>query len=375
MDGGNMKKLLSLISAFAIIMPLFAFSAKGLGADTLSAECAALMCVQTGELLFEKNAYERHSMASTTKIMTSVLALEELAPGRQIRVSSKMLSVEGTCLGLADKDVITLESLVYGMLLESGNDAANVTAYAIAGSERKFAVMMNEKAKQIGMNDTNFVTPSGLDDENHYSTAYDMALLGCYAVKNPEFLNICSKKKAVVSFGDPPCEHTLYNHNKLLSSYDHALGIKTGFTKKSGRCLVSCAEKDGVMLTAVTLNAPGDWSDHKKLLDYGFSVVKKNVETAEGLAVPVVGGVKDSVAIVPQSITLESGRATSKIFTEKFLYAPVDAGTVVGEVRCYLDGKVIGRIPLTAGESVEILPAKDDTQREKAGIIKRLFGG
>ena len=263
-----MKKFLSLFLSVLVIIPLFAIYAEGLSSDALSAECAALMCVQTGELLFEKNAHLHHSMASTTKIMTSVLALEQLTPQRVIKVSSSMIKVEGTSLGLADKDSITLETLVYGMLLESGNDAANVTACAVSGSAEKFADLMNAKAVEIGMTDTHFVTPSGLDDDEHYSTAYDMALLGCYAVKNPEFLKICSTKKTTVEFGNPPYERTLYNHNKLLSYYDTALGIKTGFTKKSGRCLVSCAEKNGVMLVAVTLNAPGDWSDHKKLLDY-----------------------------------------------------------------------------------------------------------
>ncbi len=374
MGGGVMKKCISVFSALVIAFSLFAVCAKGLDADALSAQCAALMCVQTGELLFEKNAHIRRSMASTTKIMTSVIALEQLTPQKSVKVSQKMIDVEGTSLGLARDDVITLESLVWGMMLESGNDAANAAACAVAGSAEKFAVLMNKKAESIGMKDTCFVTPSGLDDENHYSTAYDMALLGCYAVKNPEFLNICSSKKGTVFFGNPPCEHTVYNHNRLLSYYDSALGIKTGFTKKSGRCLVSCAEKDGVMLVAVTLNAPGDWADHKKLLDYGFSVVKPEVRAFDGLEMPVVGGVKDRAVIQPAELTVLSKKASFRVFTEKFIYAPVEKGETVGEVCCFLDGKIIERVPLIAGEDIPALPAETQPKKEKSGFIKRLFG-
>ena len=369
-----MKKCLSLFLAVVVLIPLFAVAAKGLDCDALSAECAALMCVQTGELLFEKNAHTRHSMASTTKIMTSLIALEQNTPSRQIKVSPSMLRVEGTSMGLAENDVVSLETLVYGMLLESGNDAANVTACAVAGSIEKFAVMMNERAKLIGMKNTNFVTPSGLDDENHYSTAYDMALLGCCAVKNPEFLNICSRKKAVVSFGNPAYERTLYNHNKLLSSYDSAVGIKTGFTKKSGRCLVSCAEKDGVSLVAVTLNAPGDWQDHKKMLDYGFFVIKPVEKAISGLSIPVVGGEKVSVRLDSVSANLLSDKTAAVIFTEKFLYAPVAKGTVAGEVRIVTDAKVLQKIPLVVSEDIEALPSEIQKESKSDGFISRLFG-
>ena len=368
-----MKKCISLFLAVVLMTPLFAVAAKGLDSDALSAECAALMCVQTGELLFEKNAHTRHSMASTTKIMTSLIALEQYTPSRQIKVSPSMLRVEGTSMGLAENDIVSLETLVYGMLLESGNDAANVTACAVAGSIEKFAVMMNERAKLIGMENTNFVTPSGLDDENHYSTAYDMALLGCCAVKNPEFLNICSQKKAVVSFGSPEYERTLYNHNKLLSSYDSAVGIKTGFTKKSGRCLVSCAMKGGVSLVAVTLNAPGDWQDHKKMLDYGFSVIKPAEKEVSGLAVPVVGGEKDSVGLDSAWASLLSEKSTAVILTEKFLYAPVTKGTAAGEVRIMTDGKLIQKISLVVSENIEALPSGIQKESKNKGFISRLF--
>lgn len=364
-----MKKLISLLLIAAVISPLFAFGARGAGCGDLSAECAALMCVQTGRLLYEKNAHTRHAMASTTKIMTSLIALEQHTPQRKVKVRASSLGVEGTSLGLAAGDIITLESLVYGMMLESGNDAANVTACAVAGSSEKFAALMNERAERIGMKDTNFVTPSGLDDENHYSTAYDMALLGCCAVKNPEFLHICSRKKAEIYFGSPPRSVTVYNHNKLLSYYPDAVGIKTGFTKKSGRCLVSCAQKDGVMLVAVTLNAPGDWADHKKMLDYGFSIVKPKQKSFDGITIPVAGGTAGSVKVHGEDILPSGEEINIIIYTEKFLYAPVKKGVIAGEARCYCGGRMIKSIPLLCDNDVDIMAGNAHEKAKPKGLF------
>ena len=362
-----MKRFLSVILCAVICAGCFGFRADGLSASDLSAECAALMCVETGELLFSKNPYEKHSMASTTKIMTALLAIEEYTPEREIKVTSSMLGVEGTSMGLLAGDTVTLRGLVYGMLLQSGNDAANVTAITLGGSAEAFAQMMNHRAKEIGMKNTNFVTPSGLDDPDHYSTAYDMALLGCEAVKNTEFLSVCSQKSAVVYYGNPPYRRTLYNHNRLLSGYDGAVGIKTGFTKKSGRCLVSCAKRNGVTLVAVTLNAPDDWQDHREMLDYGFSVVRSGEAVCpENLQLPVVGGVADSVTLHCGEVRLagETDSAETVVLTPRFLYAPVKAGQVVGEVRFVKNGRVTASAPITADEGVELktVPVKQQKQ-------------
>ncbi len=364
-----MKRVLSVILSFIVLLPLFAFPAEGLDSCDLSAECAVVMCVQTGEILFEKNAYRRRSMASTTKIMTSLIALEQNTPDRVITADSESVTVEGTSMGLKEGDKVTLEGLVYGMLLLSGNDSANLTAKAVGGSAEKFASMMNARAKEIGMNDTHFVTPSGLDDDNHYTTAYDMALLGCEAVKNPRFLNICSKKKAVVSFGNPSAERTIYGHNRLLSSYDGALGIKTGFTKKSGRCLVSCAQRDGVMLVAVTLNAPSDWNDHKLMLDYGFTKIRP-LKVKEKLSVAVAGGNKKSVSVSCSDVILCADSYTKKIYTEKFLYAPVIKGRIAGEVRYYSKNRLIASAPVVCDESVETV--KYESANEEKGFFQKL---
>lgn len=368
-----MRKILSVFLSLIFVFSLFAFSAEGLDCCDLSAECAVVMCVQTGEILFEKEAYKRHSMASTTKIMTSLIALEQKTPNRVIRADYESINVEGTSMGLQTGDVITLRALVYGMLLLSGNDSANLTAKAVGGSIETFADMMNARAKEIGMMDTHFVTPSGLDDDEHYTTAYDMALLGCEAVKNPEFLKICSAQKAVVSYGSSPYDRTLYNHNKLLSYYGGTLGIKTGFTKKSGRCLVSCAEKDGVMLVAVTLNAPSDWNDHKLMLDYGFSKVEKT-EQCEKISIDVTGGNKQTVCCSSESVALCTDKYKKRIYTEKFLYAPVKKGSVVGEVCYFLNDKKIASSPVTADESISTKSVQKAV-KEKGSFqkIKNLF--
>lgn len=353
---------------------MLCFNTKALEAPHVSAECAALMCVQTGELIFEKNANEKHSMASTTKIMTSLLAIEEYTPGRAIKVTESMLNVEGTSMGLLPGDTVTLEGLVYGMLLQSGNDAANVTAISLGGSVEKFAVMMNNRAKEIGMNNTNFVTPSGLDDQNHYSTAYDMALLGCEAVKNTEFLYICSQKSASVNYGNPPYRRTLTNHNRLLSSYDGAIGIKTGFTKKSGRCLVSCAKRGSVTLVAVTLNAPDDWQDHREMLDYGFSVTESTdgVFTTDGLTLPVVGGVKKDVSLSCEKVSLagKTDGIKSVYLSQHFLYAPVKKGQVVGHVQWLRGSTVIATASVTANE--EILAHTTSKQETKQSFFMKI---
>lgn len=368
-----LKKIICFMTVFCT-MTVCSFA---LESSDISAECAVVITEQTGEVVFEKNAYSHHSMASTTKIMTSIIAAQSGRLNDEIVVSGKMLRVEGTSMGLLPGDIVSLKELIYGMLLPSGNDAANVTANFLGGNVENFVAQMNQKAKSIGMNNTSFVTPSGLDDENHYSTAYDMALLGRYAVKNPVFRSICSCEKATVSYGNPPYKRTLYNHNRLLKSYPYALGIKTGFTKKSGRCLVSYAEKDGVGLIAVTLNAPNDWSDHKKMLDYGFSrVTKRALKARINSTVDVVGGNVENLPIKCKDFELycvNDQAVDQNVSIDKFVYAPIKKGDTVGEVRLYIKGEQIGSTDIIADSDVTaVLPnRKEKTLFQR--IKERLF--
>lgn len=359
------KKILLRCSAVFFLFILFGFSAYAAEPpQDISAEAFVLMSADTREVLCAKNAHEQRPMASTTKIMTALVALEQGIPEQQIKVTSDMVQVEGTSIGLLPDDLITVRTLVSGMLLESGNDAANVTAYAVAGSQENFLTLMNQKASEIGMQNTHFETVSGLDSENHYSTAYDMALLGVAAIENVEFRKICGQKSERVLYGNPPYARTLSNHNRLLSEYPGAFGIKTGFTKKSGRCLVTAAERDGVMLIAVTLRAPNDWADHRKLLDYGFSVMQKRdcSALAEGFTVPVVGGDVQSVSAhlysnAVLSVANAASELQAEIFLQPFLYAPVQAGDCVGTAVYTLNGVVVRSIPLVASADVACVTA------------------
>lgn len=343
----------------------------------ISAESAVLISFDTGTVLYEKNAREKRSMASTTKIMTALLALEEAERNgdRTVHVTEEMVRVEGSSMGLKAGDELTLLNLCAGMMLASGNDAANTVALTLADTQEEFAELMNLRARELSLNDTHFVTPSGLDDEQHYSTAYDMALLARAALKNSEFQKLASSSTYQVEFLEPEKKVSYTNHNKLLRIYDGCIGVKTGFTKKSGRCLVSAAEREGVRLIAVTLNAPDDWNDHTALLDYGFSILESvSFDGGDFSArVPAVGSDTDSVSVrggAGGSLSLPKEQAekiTCRVMLPAFCYAPVQAGEQIGRLQFYLDGAEIYSIPITAEESCNL-------QEPKPGFWERLFG-
>ena len=352
-----MKLLSSVLAVLIFILCCIPVSAETSDSLGLSARAAVVIEADSGRIIYAENENERLSMASTTKIMTALLAVEANDPDREIKVSGDMLKVEGTSMGLLDGDTVTLEGLICGMLLTSGNDAANVTAYTLGGSLEGFAKLMNERAGEIGMENTNFVTPSGLDAEEHYSTAYDMALLGAEAIKNEQFREYCSMSSARVEYGNPPYLRTLTGHNKMLTLYDGAFGIKTGFTKKSGRCLVSAAEREGVTLVAVTLNAPDDWNDHMKMLDYGFSqasLEQLDCDFSE-YYIDVTGGKVAKVGIcaheTPSAVNL--GEIERNVYINSFEYAPVSTEIPVGEAVYYDEGDEIYRLKLYPAEAVE----------------------
>ena len=380
-----MKKITASFVIFTVIVSIFTFTAYA--KPSVSAESAVVMCVENGKVLYSKNADSKMSMASTTKIMTSLIAIEQAVPNREIVVTQDMVSVEGTSMGLQAGDRVSMNELVYGMLLQSGNDAAHTVACVISGNEEEFAKLMNKRAAQIGMKNTSFATASGLDRDNHYSTAYDMALLACECIKNPAFASVCSKKKANLTYGNPPYNRMLTNHNRLLWSYEGCIGMKTGFTKKSGRCLVSAAKRNGITLVAVTLNAPNDWNDHITMLDYGFS----QTETFElkcdlsNTQLRVCGGKKSFVSLVQSSSVFypADGKGYScEILLRPFEYAPIEKGEVLGKAVYYSGGKVIAIIPVEAAESVDrqtLITAKPKESKKTFSDlidkIKELFRG
>lgn len=353
-----MKRFTAFFTAAAAAVSFIAANIFPVGAQpsepSVSAVSAVLINADTGGTIFEKNADEKRAVASTTKIMTALLTLESGQLDRRFTVDSMAIRVEGTSMGLREGDIVTRRALCYGMLLPSGNDASNAAAVNISGSLSAFAEKMNEKAAQLGMNDSHFVTPSGLDAPEHYSTARDMAKLTRAALKNEDFRAICGLTSATLEFGNPPYSRTLYNSNKLLKQYEGCIGVKTGFTDNARRCLVSAAESDGVTLIAVTLNAPDDWNDHKKLFDYGFSMVNSQEISPESVSVDIVGGTVREVTAAPESSAVvgltasEAGEIRTEYRVPAFVYAEVSAGDCMGYVEIYYKEELLRSIPLLA---------------------------
>ena len=240
-----------------------------------SASAAVLMDADTGQVLYDHNGSRRMLIASTTKIMTALVVLERASPGEEVTVRQEHMT-EGSSMYLKPGERVTVEELLYGLMLCSGNDAALAVTDCMGGLA-PFVERMNEKAAELGMEHTCFANPNGLDDDNHYSTAEDMARLAAAAMEEPVLRRIASTKTARVG------GRTMTNHNKLLSRVEGCVGLKTGYTRAAGRTLVSCAERDGVRLVAVTLQDGDDWNDHAALYDRGFRVMRPVKAVERGL--------------------------------------------------------------------------------------------
>ncbi len=327
---------------------------------SVSAKGAVVINGDTGEIIFSQNEKARLPMASTTKIMTGLLLCEYGNLEKEITVTDQMVRVEGSSMGLLPGDKVTLRDLLYGLMLASGNDAANTIAIVVGETVENFAVMMNSKAQEIGLKNTNFVTPSGLDDENHYTTAYDLALLTKYAMQNETFAAAVGCQSATLCYGNPPYRRTLTNHNKLLKMVDGCVGVKTGFTKKSGRCLVSAVKRNGKFVIAVTLNDPNDWDDHKQMLEYGLSTIKQTEISPQNTRyeIPVISGEKQSilVAIPPFLInSTETDGFSCEVYLPCFVYAPVKKGEILGKAVYKQNGNIIAENQILATDDIPLL--------------------
>lgn len=350
------------VTTLAVLLVFLSVPHVSAEAPSVSAYAAVLLDPVSGTVLYEKNGREVLPMASTTKIMTALLAFESGRAEETVKVTKEMVTVEGSSMGLQSGDRLTLGAIAQGMMMASGNDGANAIALFLGGSAEGFAECMNARAAEIGMTQTNFVTPSGLDAEGHGTTAYDMALLGAAAMDCPAFAETAGSRSLTVEFASPQKQVRYENHNRLLQLYEDCTGIKTGFTKKAGRCLVSSAERDGARLICVTLNAPDDWDDHAALFDYGFSQLQPRTLSANDAAAkaPVVGGVLDNVRCHAQyDVALqlpEAAQTEAVYFLPRFLYAPVQIGDTVGHVEYRVNGKTVSRVPLLAGEASAAVP-------------------
>ena len=369
-----MRKLAAVTAAVTVLcMPVLRVSAD---VPEVSAKAFVLLDAQSGQVVCGDHAEEKRPMASTTKIMTVLLTLESGELDRPFTVDSEAIRTEGSSMGLQEGDTVTKRALCAGMLLPSGNDAANAAAVAVAGEQSAFLDMMNRRAAELGMTHTCFASPSGLDAEGHGASAHDMALLARAALRNDDFAEICKKQQMRVSFGNPPYLRTLTNTNKLLAMDDTVIGVKTGFTDAAGRCLVSAAERDGRRLICVTLFDRNDWADHEALYDYGFASAQPYpMPLPELPAVPVEGGDADSVQVYlkePPVLTAWRGVPPAyemTVLLPPFLTAPVRKGEPVGTLLLTNGRTVIAELPLCA--NVEIM--QNDQEPISQNMILRII--
>lgn len=360
-----MKRTTAVLLCFAVIF--YSFISLGASSDSkadgdkpsVSALSAILYAPDSGTIVYEKDSHTSRPIASITKIMTALLAFEA-AQSKDIDIKfTANMQAEGSSMYLKNGEVLKLSELAKGMMMVSGNDAANAIAITLGESTEGFAELMNQKAESLGMKDTHFVTPSGLDDEEHYSSAYDMAILTAYAMENEQFKETVSQKSITVKYTSPENKTQICNnHNRLLSLYEGCIGVKTGFTKTAGRTLSSCVERNGIRLICVTLNDGDDWNDHQKLYDYGFSKMKTETlcQAKDGVKANVVGGEADDMILYPSRdikvsvLDGEQDKIESEIILPRFLYAPIRKGKAEGKIIFRINGKIIGCADLIAKE-------------------------
>lgn len=360
---------LFLFALFAIV-PTFENTPVSMAKsiNQISAQAYVLMDAETGKVLKSHNEQVKLPMASTTKILTALVAIENCDVNKIVKVDKRAVGIEGSSIYLKQGEEIKMLDLLYGLMLRSGNDAATAIAIDVAGSVEGFANLMNKKAKEIGALNSHFDNPHGLDSNTHYTTAYDLALISSKALENDILAEICATKTHKVQANSISSERIFVNKNKMLTSYDGAIGLKTGYTKKCGRCLVSGAERDGVKLISVVLNAPSMWLDSSTLLDYGFNNYKKLQLVDSNLphgSVSVVNGKVNSVNVKSEkgyTALVKKGEEDNykiEIVKEESVEAPVKKGQKIGEVKLFYKDELIFNEPILAENGVKSTKLED----------------
>lgn len=351
------------ITAVCLAMSALTLLAAKAAAAEVAAESAVVYEPRTGTVLFEKNADERKLVASTTKIMTALVALEHCDLGETVTATAAQAATEGSSMYLQPGEDYTVEELLYGLLLVSGNDAAAALAEHCAGSMEAFAALMNEKCAALGLENTHFVNSHGLDDDDHYSSARDLALITAAAMENADFCRIFATRSYTCR------EQTYVNHNKLLSSCDGCIGGKTGYTSAAGRILVSCAERNGLRLICVTVSDPDDWADHSALYDEYFGAYRYVPLPGSGWErLNIVSGTKSHVRLrcdVPGLLVPAEAELQLTVRLPRFAFAPTIYGAAIGSVEVSLNGGEAHSIPISVAEGVQLDPAVPLTAWEK----------
>ena len=361
-----MKKWLIRTAAAFLAAAVFSFCSAAVPA--VSAESYILMDGDTGAVLAEHDADRKALVASTTKIMTAIVILEHMSPEEIVKIPQEATEMEGSSIYLKAGERLSVEELLYGMMLQSGNDAAEALALVCAGSVEEFAVLMNIRAQKLGLQNTHFENPSGLDGREQYSSARDLGILTMYALENPEFRKIVSTRN--IQFGD----RTFRNHNRLLWSLEGCIGVKTGYTKAAGRILVSAAERKGRRLIAVTICDGNDWLDHQQLYEYGFSLYSKQTVTEKnspvgeitdlsGKRIPLLAGQNMEYYLSPED------RIEIKINEPRMAFSAGEPGTEAGYATVYVGRREIGRIHLIWGGETQNAGANTENHiRTRSGF-------
>lgn len=349
-----MKKLLTALLGLLMLLPSVGWSEGGMAVGT-SAKACVIIDEATGRILLAHNADEPLPMASTTKVMTALLALERGDLTAPVTCSRNAFGVPGTSIYLSEGETLTLEHMLYGLMLASGNDAATAIAEHIGGTVAEFCRMMTSRAAELGCTNTIFLTPHGLPQEGHYTTAYDLALIAREAMKHDTFRRIVSTQRAKIPWEGREYDRVLNNKNKLLSTYEGATGIKTGYTRKAGRCLVFGAERNGMRIIGVVLNCY-DWFDEAaRLMDQAFTQYEAIAMMTAGECIrqiPVTASTTTAIGAVLQEnltgVAVKNALPRVEIDLPDSVEAPVSSGDVLGEIRLLAGNELIGRSALVA---------------------------
>lgn len=361
----------AVIAALVTITAFFALFVRRTTSLAETVSCAASMITTeagSGRVLYEKNADSRRPMASTTKIATAITVIDNVPDlEKTVVIPDCAVGVEGSSIYLSKGETASIRDLLYGLMLQSGNDCAVALAVTTAGSVEKFAALMNETARKCGANDTNFVTPHGLHDDNHYTTARDLAKISAYAMKNATFREIVSSKRHTMPWAGHDCDRVILNKNKILTTFDGGDGIKTGYTKKAGRCLVASATRDGMTIISVVLDCGPMFEECRNLMEKAFEEYSLVDITAlaPDVKAEVRDGAKKTVTLRPTATStypLTKEETERLIFEEKGvkpMRGGVKMGTENGKICVTLEKRLLFESKLFTIEEVEPLPVRD----------------